>query len=58
MSISDRILGAVFQKLPDNKEEILREIEETNKYEPKDWNCFLAKYAYLRALNKKLKEKQ
>jgi hypothetical protein len=55
--ISERILNAVFQKLPGNKEEILKEIEETSKYEPKDYNCFLAKNAYLKALNKKLGEK-
>jgi hypothetical protein len=57
MGMPDRILGAVFhRKLPDTREKVLKEIEETEKYEPKSWSGFMARNAWLKALKMKLEE--
>ena len=57
MGLPDRILGAVFhRKLPGTRGEILKEIEETEKYEPKSWPSFMARNAWLKALKRKLEE--
>ena len=56
MGLPDRIFGAVFKKLPDTREEILKEIEETEKHEARSWVSFMARNAYLKALKKRLEE--